>query len=178
MIWGVDIATRCTGWCVGTGGEMPVADFWEYDHVGEDLGALARAFRVDLNRLEARFGSPTHVVYEAPIDVPHNTLIYKRKAFGLGMILEEWATDECRGAVCEEVDLRTIKSRLTGSHKAEKTEIVRAVRRLGVQLPPGDGAKDAADAFGAWLAGGVDHYAQHHQQHWDQLLYRSRGSLV
>jgi hypothetical protein len=178
MIFAFDIATRSTGWCVGDGAEMPVVDYWQYEHVGDYLSDLARVFRADLNRLEDRFGSPTHVVYEAPILTPHDRLLPLRKIYGMGMVLEEWATDEGRGAICEEIDLRTIKSRLTGSHKADKSQIVKMARAVGIRLPPGDGAKDAADAFGAWLAGGVDHHAKQHQQKWDTLLYTGRGRLV
>ncbi len=51
---------------------------------------------------------------------------------------------------CYEVDLRRVKSIMTGNAGAEKALVVKAAVRLGVLLPHKDvdGRKDAADAVG------------------------------
>lgn len=176
MIFGFDIATRCVGYCAGDGASRPNVDALTYEHVGRDLGALAQLWEADLNRLETRYGTPRVVVYEAPIWPPFPDLLAYRKIYGMGMQLERWALD--RGAIMAEVDLRTMKSRLTGDHKAKKPQMVAMAKRLKIDLPAGKIAEDAADAFAAWLAGGIDHYGREHQHKWDELLYGSRGALL
>lgn len=178
MIWGLDIATRCTGWCAGDGAQPPETGVLLYDHVGEDLGLLGMLWRKDLTRLEQRFGRPDHIIYERPILLPHDKCLPLRKIYGMGMILEVWASDRPDPIPVHEVTLQEIKTRVTGSHKAKKPVVVAVVSRLGVMLPDGKMAEDAADAFGAWLTGGVDHYARQHQAMWDGKLYRSRGRLM
>ena len=177
MIFGFDLATRCTGWCAGAGDARPAVDVFRYAHVEEDLGLLARNFKADLASLEQRFGAPSVVIYEAPLLLPSDRLLPLRKIYGMGMILEEWAQD--RGAAVEEVSSRAIKKRITGNHLAEKKEVVRIVReKLRITLPEGKIEEDAADAFGAWLAGGVDHHARQFQSAWDTLLFTGRGGLT
>lgn len=177
MIWAFDLATRCTGWCAGTGERRPAFGAFFYPQVGSDLGALAAAFERDLNVLLDRFGTPTHIVYESPILLPSDKLINLRKIYGLGYGTERWAAR--RKIPVSEISAKAIKKRITGNHTASKDEMVdMIVRRLGFQLPSGPERKDIADAIGCWLAGGVDYHAKQFQPQWDAMLYGSKGALI
>lgn len=177
LIWGLDTATKVTGWAVGTGEVRPTCDVFRYPQVGSDLGAMARSFIRDLDALAERFGPPDVIAYESPLLTPGDKLLTLRKLYGLGMIVEWWG--DRVGAKVVEVSNGQIKKRIAGNFRAKKPELVRVVReRLGVYLPAGEVERDAADAFGAWLAGGVDHYAKHYQARWDQQIMTGRGSLL
>lgn len=180
MFWGFDTATRVTGWTCGTGAERPTVGVFKYDHVGSRLGQLAKEWRRDLCALEARFGTPKVIAYEAPLLTPGDKLLTLRKLYGMGMVLEDWAAEEgVRDVHVVEVGNGAIKKRIAGHFRAKKPELVRVVRtKLGITLPEGDAAQDAADSFGAWLSGCIDHYAKHHQPRWDAALYGSRGALL
>lgn len=177
LIYGFDIATRCTGWCVGTGEVKPTLGSFKYAHVGDDLGLLGEMFERDLNALAERFGDPTVICYETPLLLPSDRLLPLRKAYGMGMQLERWARK--RGAETCEIGAKLIKKRLTGDSSAKKDVMVDMVqRRLAIQLPAGKEREDMADAFGCWLAAGVDHHAKPFQPRWDALLYSGRGLLL
>lgn len=175
-IWGIDISVKCTGWVAGLGADVPNCGAWFYaeEDTGADYGLLLELFRRDLEALAARH-PPTHITYEAPLLMRWDKLQTLRRTYGLGAFLELWGRD--RGAVVEEEDPKNLKRRLTGNSYAEKSEMVRMARQLGVQLPKGDAAKDAADAFAAWLIG-LQHHAKHHLPAWDQKLYGQRGRLL
>jgi hypothetical protein len=79
--------------------------------------------------------------------------------------------------VCEEASAQALKKRLTGVHTAKKREMVAMCRGLGVRLPAGEAAEDAADSFAAWLVGLTSHGRQHLTK-WDQALYSHRGYLA
>lgn len=172
MIAGFDLATRICGVTIGDGTTMPAVGHWAYGYVGDDLGALLEAFERDLNAITARIGMPTHVIYEAPILLPSDRLLVLRKIYGLGAYLELWC--KRHGIVCQEASAKALKKRLTGMHTASKDDMVKMCKRLGVPLPPGDAAKDAADSFAAWLVG-LTYHARKHVTAWDQALYSRRG---
>ncbi len=175
MIFGFDMATRSTGWCAGDGSKRPTAGAFKYDWVGDDLGALCKAWNKDLGALEIRFGTPVVAVYETPLLVPSDKLLPLRKIYGMGMFLEWWC--QKRNVHCVEIGAKKIKKRITGDSCAKKPVVVDVVRRrLHIELPA-DGAEDAADAVGAWLTGGVDHYAKIHQPKWDAALMGGRVLL-
>lgn len=171
MIWGLDLATRCTGVVAGDGSCMPAIGVWKFGYCGDDLGQLLEDYDVELNKLAARF-PPTVLIYEAPILLPSDKLLPVRKIFSMGAYTELWA--KRRDARCEEVSSKAIKKAVTGNHVASKDEMVATVRRLGVPLPTGEEAKDAADAWGAWYVG-LQHHARAHVTRWDQALYSRRG---
>ena len=173
MIWGLDTATRCTGITAGDGAKMPAVGAWFFDYCGDDYGLLLAEFDRCLTDLETRMGTPRVVIYEAPIaPLPRDKLMTLRKLYSMGPYLELWCRG--RGVRCEEAGNQALKKRLTGNHRAEKAMMVEMCRRLGVPLPRGDAAKDAADSFAAWLIG-VTHHARQHVTAWDQALYSRRG---
>lgn len=170
---GLDLATRRIGWCAGTGERRPAAGTWRYEHVADDLGLLAEMFHRDLSALADQH-RPTHIVYESPILLPSDRLLPLRKIYGLGMQLEHWGRRN--GVHVSEEGPRALKKLLTGNHKAEKKEMVRVAVRLGIELPDGESAKDAADAFACWLCA-VQHYGRQHLPLWDAALYGRKVML-
>lgn len=171
MLWGLDLATRCTGVTAGAGDAAPAIGVWQFDYCGEDLGQLLADFRTELNKLDAR-GRPEAVIYEAPILLPSDKLLPLRKIYSMGGFLELWCRE--RGVRCEETSSKSIKKALTGNSFAKKDEMVAVVRRLGLPLPEGKVAEDAADSFGAWYVG-LQHHARQHVTRWDQAIYSRRG---
>lgn len=175
MIVGFDISTKSTGYCAGTGACSPETDAWKYEQVEDDLGLLLWLFDHDLTKLFDRV-SPTHVLVEAPIMMTRDKLLTVRKLYSMSAYLELFCRR--RGVVCREETVFALKKRLTGSVKADKTEMVRmAKQKLRIALPKGAGERDAADAVAAWLIG-LDYYAPQHQPSWDKLLYGARGSML
>jgi Holliday junction resolvasome RuvABC endonuclease subunit len=174
VISGFDTATRLTGWAVGDGSRLPTVGVWDFPQVGADLGELGYQFERALIRHLDSYGT-THVMYEAPIVTPHDKLLTIRKLYGLGFLLE--TVCKRRGIICEEVSWADIKVEMTGSTKATKDDVVAVARRLGIDLPAGEGAKDAADATGAFLIG-VRNYARQYSTRWDQAIHSRRGGLI
>lgn len=149
MILGLDLATRRCGWAVGDGTCPPDAGVWALDQADDDLGSMIDQFHRHLIPFLETW-RPDHILYESPVMARTNSLIFSRKVHNLGGHLE-WAAGTRRGIPVEEQHPFTLKRTLTGSHKASKDEMVKAARDLGVALPKGQGAKDAADAVSAWL---------------------------
>ena len=174
MIWGIDTSSRCTGWTAGTGEVRPQAGAWTYPHTGDDLGLLLDSFDRDLCALADRH-PPTVIVYEKPILTPYDKLLTLRKLYAVGAHLEFWGRR--RGVLVQEEDLRTLKTRLTGSHKADKIAMVAMAKKCGIALPSGKAAEDAADSFAAWLVG-IQYHAKPYLPRWDALLHGSRGGLL
>lgn len=174
MIWGIDTATRRTGWTAGDGATRPHAGVWLYDHVGEDLGLLLDLLDADLCKLAERY-PPTVIMYEAPLLLPYDTLLKLRKLYSLGAYIELWARR--RGVKVQEADPKALKRRLCGTSKADKKEMVRMAVKLGIALPDGPGKDDAADSFAAWLVG-IEHHAKEFLPAWDSALYGGRGLLL
>jgi Holliday junction resolvasome RuvABC endonuclease subunit len=175
VIWGLDIATRCTGITAGDGAAKPAIGVWQYDYCGNDLAHLLEAFDKDIESLAGRF-PPRMIMYEAPLLLPSDKLLVLRKIYSMGAYLELWARR--RQVRVEEASPQALKKRLTGSHKASKDEMVRMVRQLGMHLPNNDTAKDMADSFAAWMVGLTYHGNKAHLTRWDQALYGRRGFLA
>lgn len=177
-----DIATRLTGWCSGTGETVPECGAFPFDQVGTDLGALGAAFWSALDMHFAR-RQPTRVVYEAPILITGKTgdpartdkLLPLRKIYGMGLLLETYCLQ--RGVPCNEVTISAVKKEVTGNRHADKDAMVAVAARCGLQLPTGPAAKDAADAWGAWLIG-IRHYNRSVSASWDRRIHSRRGDLL
>ena len=173
---GLDLGSQLSGWCVGDGASVPVADAWVYTQVEDDLGALGAALWADLDRLHRRFGLGV-VLYEAPILVPGDKLLKLRKLYGMGVIVETWGKQN--GVRVEEASVRALKKALAGYSGADKDAMVWAAEKMGVKLPDqiNRGRRDAADAVAAWLIA-IRYHAKHHQTRWDRVLYSARGALL
>jgi hypothetical protein len=203
-IVGLDIATRLTGWTAGDGRTRPRLDAMRFPFVGDDYGLLIDLFDQNLCVLVETF-KPVAVIYEGPILVVnrkkkrgdqwtteiglgHNggpemetgashtdTPMVLRKIYGMGTHLEFFCRR--RGIECSEVTLQAIKKEVTGNHMAPKEDVVAVARKCGLDLPTGPAAKDAADAWGAWLLG-LRHYSPEMSRRWDSLIWSPRGSLL
>lgn len=178
-VWGLDTATRLTGWTAGTGETRPEAGVWKYDHCGNDLGLLLDLFDRDLNALADRL-PPHAIIFEEPIKLQWDKTWTLRKLFSMAAHIELWALRrgraEGRVIVCQEENSKVLKKRLTGRHNAEKPDMVAMAEKLGISLPEGKGREDAADSFAAWLVG-IQHHAKEYLPRWDQALYSPRGFL-
>lgn len=143
-----DLSPSLCGWCYA-GNEL-VAGAFALPPLASDLGGLATALAQNVSTLIQRF-KPGHVAYEAPILRRHDTLLDLRRIYGLGMVLEHLCAAEA--IPCSEIDLRQIKTLMTGDGWAKKPEVVAAAVRIGVELPKNkaQGREDAADAVGAAL---------------------------
>lgn len=185
MILSLDLATRLTGFCAGSGEVVPVADAFKMAQHGDDIGAMLDELDRNVGILLERF-RPVLVVYEAPIlpsgggkgggNVMGSTLI-RRKLFNLGGHVE-WMC-HTRGIRCAEESVKAIKRELAGHTKASKGDMVAAATKVGVRLPEAviAGREDAADAFGVWLLG-LRHQSPALSARWDKLLWSSRGALL
>ena len=162
------------GWCSGVGNCLPQVGAWSFTQTGADLGHMLMQLDAALVDHFDRF-NPSEVVYEAPIKTPHDKLQPLRKTFNLGGHLEFCCAK--RGVPCSEVDLRAIKKELAGFSGAEKSDMVAAAEKIGVALPDGEGRKDAADAFGAWLVL-LRNRNRAYSQAFDRALYGSRNSFL
>lgn len=170
IIIGLDMAS-CTGVCYGRPNTIPLAEATRAPVTGKDLGPWGahffRYFTALLDRLHERLqpGEEIFLVYESPVFVRdrwdpvqqkmvgQSNIWTTRKLQSLGTILEAACEMHVAPTKVYEVNLKTIKKQLTGSGRAEKGAMVAVARKLGVVLPPGDEAMDAADAVGAFLIG-------------------------
>jgi Holliday junction resolvasome RuvABC endonuclease subunit len=126
-----------------------VAGAFRLPDLGSDLGALLAVMEQHVETLFTRH-EPTQVAYESPIKLSHDAVLTLRQTYSLGAALEYFSLRA--GIPCSEVDLRRVKSVMTGDAHADKKLVVRAALRLGIALPaPKDGQKDAADAVGVVL---------------------------
>lgn len=189
-IIGLDIATRLTGWTAGDGATRPRLDVMKFPQVDEDYGHLIDLFDQNLVTLIETF-RPRAFIYEGPILVvnrkgrgqglPAGSGSYTdkpmtlRKIYGMGTHLE--FVCRRRGIECSEVTLQAIKKEVTGDPNADKARIVAVAERLGLDLPKGPGAKDAADSWGAWLLG-LRHYSPELSRRWDKMIWSPRGALL
>jgi hypothetical protein len=55
--------------------------------------------------------------------------------------------------------------------------LVAIAQKCGLQLPPGDPAKDAADAWGAWLLL-LRHQHPAASREWDTRIWTPKGALL
>lgn len=150
------------GWCVGSGETLPTVGTWRFAQTGENYGAVLAQLA---DALEAHIFDyrPTEVCYEEPILIfnqrfqdargvwrkRNDNLGTLRKTLPLGARIEEicWRA----GIPCHETSVASVKKELAGFRTATKPEMVVAAEKLGVSLPDGPGAEDAADALGCWL---------------------------
>lgn len=191
-ILGLDLASRITGWAMGPPEMAPLAGAWEFDDVGDDLGALLGALEAELDRaateqpfIDVVYPPITHVVYELPILVVKggNSTRYTdnverlRKLYSMGAFVEWWARKH--GLIYKGVNLFRLKRELAGFSGAGKDDMIHAAEKLGVVLPAtkAHGKEDAADAVANWVYG-VRAYAPKFQGWLDRRLYSARGTLL
>lgn len=181
MLVGLDLASRLTGWCAGTGETVPACGAWEFGDHGTNYGATNQELVKGLEFLRMTY-NPTVMLYEAPIlRIDHregfrsDSLHTLRKLIPLGVRVEEYCLDH--GILCVEDNVKAIKKQLTGDQHADKKAMVAVARRVGLQLPAGEGAKDAADAFGCWYVA-VRDYARHYLPRWDRAIWSPRGTFI
>lgn len=163
MLLGLDLASKLTGWCAGSGETIPECGAWALPSARNDdgsysYGRMLCGLEDYLEIAKRRFGI-TDVAYEAPILVTRraddpdrqfgDNLNKLRLLYPLGAFLEWWC--ERNGITCAEVTVQAIKSEVTGNHIAPKGDLVAVARHCGLRLPEGPGIDDAADAWGAWL---------------------------
>lgn len=180
---GLDLATRLSGWTVGTGEALPEVGHWSWPSFGDDLGQLVDAFDQDFNRLLDRFPWITHLAFEGPLLVVHqrgkkariNPHRFMRKIDAVIGHLE-W---QCfrRGIWCREVDPQTVKRVLAGFGTAEKKDQIAAAEKVGLSLTPGAAKDDEADSFGVWLAL-IQDRDRRLGERWDRVLHGRRGALL
>lgn len=174
MITALDLSPSFCGACSGTGAVIPDVEAWQLPHVTDSLGAMLADFDRQLNQHLDRY-RPSLVVYESPIKTPYDKLWSIRRIYALGAHTEFVCLQ--RGIGCAEIDLRTIKKELAGFSAAKKADMVFVARKLGLRLPEGKGAEDAADALGAWLVA-LRVRAPEYSRRWDSALWSNRGGLL
>lgn len=182
MLAGLDLASRLCGACVGDGAGLPHADTWEFAPCGEDYGALLVQLDDYLTVTHTRFGIEA-VAYEAPILIARgrngerygDNLRKLRLLYPLGAHVEFWC--KRRAIPCFEVSIAAVKKEVTGNAYAAKDDMVAIARKIGMQLPPGEKAKDAADALGAWLLL-LREMNPAKSQDFDRLIWTPKGALL
>lgn len=187
IILGLDLATA-TGYCYGRPNETPVAGTVRAPSTGNDLGAFGafywKFFSQTIGRLVGELDPDEHLLvnYEAPI-LPEKRWDPERKKMTGGTTVETTRKLQSLGVlletVCEmhagpievcECYISSMKKELTGKGRADKGMMVLAAQRAGIQLPSGDEAFDAADAFAAWRLA-VRHKAPEFSPAWDRRVY-------
>lgn len=180
MLWGLDLAGRI-GSCWGTGETLPQVEHLQLPAPGEDLGRyLSLARRWFIGRVEDI--KPDLVMIEAPI-LPKPIIKWSGQPFKSHPIII-WPTKlettrplqgltgmvemECydRGIPVEEAQPGEVKQQLTGHGRANKDDMVRAARKMGLDIA----VHDEADAAGVWLVA-VRYHARHHLHRFDRLLW-------
>lgn len=180
---GLDLGSRLTGACCGDGAQLPHVDTWEFQPCGDDYGALLVQLDDYLNVAHARFGFQA-VAYEAPILITRDrkgsgygdNLRKLRLLYPLGAHVEFWC--KRRGIEdCFEVSIASIKKEVTGNAYAAKDDMVAMAQKVGLQLPRGEKAKDAADSWGAWLLL-LRHMKPSLSPAWDKKIWSPKGALL
>lgn len=193
VIAAFDVAGR-TGWAMGHGRRLPEVGHWELPNEGEDLGSYFHTFQNNLDHrldrakaLADECDMDLIVGFEAPVFPKpfifwpagpgrgkpqikqHASIKDRRKLYGLVSILE--VTCYRRGIFCTESSTGEVKKALTGNGKAEKDDMVRMAKKMGVNVA----VHDEADALAVWLCM-VESYAKQHLPALDRLRYR--GGLI
>lgn len=179
---GLDLGSRLSGACCGDGAQLPHVDTWEFDPCGDDYGALLVQLDDYLNVTHARFGFEA-VAYEAPILITRgrngehygDNLRKLRLLYPLGAHVEFWC--KRHEVECFEVSIAAIKKEVTGNAYAAKDDMVAIAEKVGLQLPSGEKAKDAADAWGAWLLLLRDINPALSRE-WDARIWTPKGALL
>lgn len=195
---GADLASSA-GLCYGRPNTVPFATAIRAPVSGKDLGLWGgffwRAFNGLFDQLERRLEPDEGIVvnYESPIlpvarwdktlgKMTGGTNIETtRKLQGLGMILETVidirVNDHGSKIEVYECNLKTMKRELGGSGSADKASMVFAARKIGIVLPDGPEAMDAADGVAAWLLA-VKHKAPEHYEFWLKRLHGGRHDTM
>ncbi len=174
MLLGLDLASRLTGWACGDGAAVPLVGAWEFGPVEGDYGLLLSNLNDYLDVAHRRFAF-THVGVEAPIFVPGDKLSKLRLLYPLPAFVAWWCRE--RGITFREYTVQAVKQAVGGSAHAGKPDMVHVARKCGLELPPGPGEKDAADAFGVWILM-LREFAPAHSRRWDTRLFSPRGALL
>lgn len=190
---GMDLAST-SGVCWGRPQDTPQTRAWKAPVCGDDYGTWGaywwRTFYNFLDDLQLSRDPGERLIlnYEAPFApfpkwdkiqkriILGTTIATTRKLQGLGVLLETVCALHPSAPEVYECDIKTIKKELSGTGSADKTAMVAAARRAGVELPPGQEAMDAADGFGAWLVA-LRHYAPEHLPAWHSRLFSGPGQL-
>lgn len=179
MLLALDLATN-TGWCAGTGEDMPELGTVRMPSTGEEIGPFADFFERWLSRHLDEL-QPSMVLFEAPLlptaKFDRQTQVFTPAPTTIATTgkLQWMAGDVERQCYRRHLEVRqvygsTVKKELSGSGKGQKPDMMAAARKCGVN--PAN--FDEADAFGCWLVG-VRYYATGYRPKWDRLLYRSRA---
>jgi hypothetical protein len=192
LLVGADLATS-SSICAGRPETTPHPTVFRAPAYGPDLGRFGlfwwKTFNAYFEGLERRLEPGEEIIsrHEAPIlPRPHwdevkkkmvggTTIQTTEKLQGLSMIYvtviayrrEAFGTK----IVTEPINLRKTKNELAGHAGAGKDEMVLAARRAGIALPPGDEAKDAADAFAAWLVNVRENAPRQWRDYWDRRIW-------
>lgn len=150
------------GWCSGDGEHLPICGTWRLTQAGDNYGRML-AELADVLVMHIEQHRPDEVAYESPIIIfnqrykdregqwrrRNDNLATLRKTIPLGPRIEEvcWR----KGIPCGETSIESVKKELAGFAKADKAAMVAAAEKLGITLPEGPAAEDAADACGGWL---------------------------
>lgn len=191
IVVGADLATS-SGICYGRPDTTPHATAIKAPSSGVDLGAWGAFYWTYFNTLFDQLGErlePGELIlvnYESPIlpekrfDKAQQKMVggtniqTTRKLHSLGLMLETVANVRNeRGPVLidvRECHLSSIKKELGGSGSSNKDAMVYVARRSGISLPEGEEAKDAADAFGAWLLAIRHHAPRPERDYWDRRI--------
>lgn len=170
---GLDLSPSLNGYAFGCGTETIVADAWEFSDCGDDLGIMACELDDRLDQLFDVF-DPAALAYEEPIKRQWDKLWTVRRIYGLGWGVERYCRR--RGVPYREASVQKVKAQMTGDQWADKTEVVKAARAIGVILPK-KGEKDAADATGVMLYGMAE-FNPETWAYWDSRLRSTRGQLL
>ena len=196
-----DLATT-TGFCHGTGAELPALGHVTMPSSKEDVGQFLDYFfrwmHAKVTELQAEYDvevtpgtygdrsvHPNHliVIIEAPIlpkaryDSATNRLLQAPTSIATTRKLQGLAGVAemvCvqRGLLIEEVFPSTVKAALGGG-RAEKPDMMHVAQKCGLSPKK----HDEADAFGVWICA-MRAYAKQYQHLWDQRLYGGKGGLI
>jgi hypothetical protein len=177
-ILALDIAT-CTGFAHGDGTALPTVGHVRLPSVID--GARGQLFHTFSRWMREKLATvqPDVLIFEAPIlpqpFLRNGRIVYPTKLEttlilqGLVAIVEL----ECHGVcTCVQTTVGEVKKQLTGNGKAEKPDMVRAARKMGLRIA----VDDEADAAGVWLVG-VRYYAKQHLHRFDRMLW-GRGATL
>jgi Holliday junction resolvasome RuvABC endonuclease subunit len=176
VLLGLDPGSQRMGWCVGDGDGLPTVGAWRFEQTGADLGAMLEQLHGQLVALVDRH-DVTHVAYERPILLRHDTVERLLKTYNLGGHVQWFCrTNEIP---CRTVGIQEVKRELAGMASAGKSDMVYAAEKLGVALPltRADGREDAADALGVWLLL-LRQLDRAKSQEFDRRLWGARGQLA
>lgn len=178
MILGLDIATT-VGFAYGSGEGLPLVGHVKLPPADDGArGDTFLTFWTWLRRMLDDTGASV-VIFEAPI-LPQPFIKAGRIVWptsiatttilqGLVAIVEMECARRER-ILCVQTSVTEVKKQLTGNGKAEKVDMVRAARKMGLTIA----IHDEADGVGVWLVG-VRYYAKQHLHQFDRMLW-GRGA--